>query len=217
MRELRFPSGLVVDDPLGRLLRFCQVEYEYYDAVPQGDPNRVEPLDVLATVGINSRLDTATKVRTVHLGMSAVADSLLAGIAVDAELHSFGNLDPVHELLAAAMTTKFVLLATATKVLHRKRPGLIPILDSVVVAHYVHDDPTEKALLRRSWENRSAAADMGRLAVERLRKDLIDQFDSVDALQKRVASEGYDLSHVRLTDILVWTERELAGSYRASD
>lgn len=216
MKEIRFPSGLVIEDPLERLLRFCREEYEYYDAVPPGDPNRIEPLDILATVGINSRIDTAAKVRTVHRGMSAATNSLLEGIPEDAQLHLFGNLDPVHDLFAAAMTTKFVLLATATKVLHRKRTGLIPIMDSVVVGHYVRDDAAEKALFQRSFENRTAAADIGRLTVARLREDLLDKFDAVDALRHRLGSEGFHLSHVRITDILVWTERELAGSYRGA-
>lgn len=214
MREIRFPSGLVIEDPLGRLLRFCREEYEYYDAVPSGHSNRIEPLDILATVGINSRIDTAAKVRTVHRGMSAATNALLERIPQDAQLHSFGVLDPVHQLFAAAMTAKFVLLATATKVLHRKRPGLIPIMDSVVVGHYVREDATEQALFRRSSENRTAAADIGRLTVERLREDVIDEDDALDELRQGLGSEGFHLSHVRITDILVWTERELAGSYR---
>jgi hypothetical protein len=148
--------------------------------------------------------------------MSEATNALLERIPADAQLQSFGNLDLVHELFAAAMTTKFVLLATATKVLHRKRTELIPIMDSVVVGHYVRDDATEKALLQRSWENRTAAADIGRLTVERLREDLIDEFDAVDALRQRLGNEGFHLSHVRITDILVWTERELAGSYRSA-
>lgn len=214
VKEIRFPSGLWIEDPLGRLLRFCREEYEYYDAVPPGDPNRIEPLDVLATVGINSRLDTATKVRTVHRGMSSAVNALLTQIPERAELHTFASLDPLHELLAAAMTSKFVLLATATKVLHRKRPALIPILDSVVAGHYVHDDPIEKALLQLSWENRNAAADISRLTIGRLRDDVIQGFDLLDELRGALDGEGFALSHVRIMDILVWTERELAGSYR---
>lgn len=214
MNEIRFRSGLVVEDPLGRLLRFCGEEYEYYDAVPACDPNRIEPLDVLASVGINSRLDTAAKVRTVHRGMSASVNPLLESIPEDAALHTFSSLDTLHELLAAAMTSKFVLLATATKVLHRKRPALIPIMDSVVAGHYVRDEPAEKALLQRSWENRTAAADIGRLTIGRLRDDVVEGFSMLDELRDALSAEGCVLSHVRVMDILVWTEREPVGSYR---
>ena len=199
---------------MDRLVRFCRQEYEYYDAVPACDPIRIEPLDVLATVGINSRLDTAAKIRTVHRAMSTTVNPLLELTPEDAALHVVSSLDPLHELLAAAMTSKFVLLATATKVLHRKRPALIPIMDSVVAGHYVHDDPTEKALLQRSWESRSAAADIGRLTIARLRDDVLDGFAVLDQLQDSLEAEGYALSHVWVMDILVWTERELAGSYR---
>src|SRR5207245_1478207 len=51
----------------------------------------------------------------------------------DADLLTFEPLDAVVELLSAAMKARYVLLASATKVLHRKRTGLIPVLDSVVV------------------------------------------------------------------------------------
>jgi hypothetical protein len=146
--------------------------------------------------------------------MSTTVNPLLELTPEDAALHVVSSLDPLHELLAAAMTSKFVLLATATKVLHRKRPALIPIMDSVVAGHYVHDDPTEKALLQRSWESRSAAADIGRLTIARLRDDVLDGFAVLDQLQDSLEAEGYALSHVWVMDILVWTERELAGSYR---
>ena len=49
VEALELPSGLVVADPLGRLRRFCQAEYGCYDGIPQGDPDRLEPLDVLVT------------------------------------------------------------------------------------------------------------------------------------------------------------------------
>lgn len=98
-----------------RLVRFCREEYDYYDAVPPCDPNRIEPLDVLASVGINSRLNTAAKVRTVHRGMSAAVNPLLQHIPQEAALHAFPSLDALHELLAAAITSKFVLLAQRQK------------------------------------------------------------------------------------------------------
>ncbi len=158
MNEIRLSSGLGIADPLSRLLNFCREEYAYYDALPGGHPNRIEPLDIVATVGLNSRIDTAVKVRTVHRGMAEACDPLLEAIPETAELQSFETIDPLHDLFAAAMTSKYVLLATATKVLHRKRRALIPVLDSVVMGHYLQA-PDEKELLQRSWENRAAAAE----------------------------------------------------------
>jgi hypothetical protein len=65
--SLELRSGLVVADPLGSLRRFCQAEYGYCDGVPQGDPNRVEPLDVLVTTAVNAfATASAARSRQVH-------------------------------------------------------------------------------------------------------------------------------------------------------
>jgi hypothetical protein len=210
---LSLASGLSIEDPLLRLTRFCEHEYSYYDAVPKGDPNHVEPVDVLATVGINSRIDTADKVRTVHLGMAANCDPLLPVIPPDADLLTFEPLDTVAELLSAAMKARYVLLASATKVLHRKRPGLIPVLDSVVIAHYLNRLGEQK-LLARSWEDRGAAKEAGRLAVLGVREDLKGATEELAELVQALSITGFHLTHVRALDILVWTETERAGYYR---
>jgi hypothetical protein len=62
------------------------------------DPNHISPADMLATVGLNSRIDTAVKVRAVHRGMGAACAPILAGIPADAELLSFEPLDEVDAL-----------------------------------------------------------------------------------------------------------------------
>lgn len=206
-------SGLSIGDPLARLTRFCEHEYAYYDAVPKGDPNRVEPVDVLATVGINSRIDTADKVRIVHLSMAASCDPLLPDIPPEADLLRFEPLDAVVELLSAAMKARYVLLASATKVLHRKRPGLIPVLDSVVVAHYL-DRLGEQKLLARSWEDRTAAKEAGRLALLGAREDLKGASQEINDLAEALSAAGFHLAPVRVLDILVWSETERAGYYR---
>lgn len=216
MASLNLVSGLSLADPLARLMTFCEHEYAYYDAVPKGDPNSVEPVDVLATVGINSRIDTADKVRTVHLGMAAGCDPLLPGIPVDADLLTFEPLDAVVALLAAAMQARYVLLASATKVLHRKRPGLIPVLDSVVVAHYLNR-LGEQRLLARSWENRVAAKDVGRLALLGVKADLEGAGGQIQDLAAELADRGFHLTPVRVLDILVWSETEKAGYYRTNE
>jgi hypothetical protein len=213
MIEVLLRSGLTVQRPADRLLRFCLEEYEYYDNVPGGDPNRIEPVDVLATVGLNSRIDTAAKLRTVHRGMAHECNSLLSQLPEGADLAVFDQLERVLDLLTAAMATKFVLLSAATKVLHRKRPNLIPVLDGVVVAHYLLLRG-EHALLYRSWSSRSAATAAARLALADIRGDLLEAADALSALGESLAGEGYRLTSLRILDILIWTETEPSGLYR---
>jgi hypothetical protein len=69
------------------MLRFCHEEYAYYDGLPTSDPNRVEPMDVLAAVAINGFYNAnAATLRTVHRGLSSTCDAALTAIPVDADL-----------------------------------------------------------------------------------------------------------------------------------
>jgi hypothetical protein len=51
---LDLPSGCAILDPDARLVAFCTGEYIYYDSIVSTEPSRIEPLDVLVTVAVNS-------------------------------------------------------------------------------------------------------------------------------------------------------------------
>ncbi len=106
-----------------------------------------------------------------------------------------------------------MLLSAACKVLHRKRPSLIPVLDGIVAGHYLRG-LGEQALLARSMESRPAAAEAGRLTLREVRVDLRAASAAIGELQEGLQQEGFSLSHVRILDILVWTEVEPSGWYR---
>ena len=214
METISLSSGPTINDPFARLIKFCQAEYQYYDNVPTGDPNSVLPVDVLATVGVNSFINSAQRVRAVHLGMSAECDALLAAIPHDADLMLVSSLLPVYELLSAAMKTKFVGLAVATKVLHRKRSCLIPMLDNVVARHYL-DLLDQRALFTRALGgSREASRQIAELVLPRFRDDLQDVQHEILSLRTRLERSGFFLSHVRILEILVWTETEDRAYYR---
>lgn len=132
------PSGLEILDPAETMLRFCDEEYTYYDAIPSYDANAVEPVDVLVTVAMNSFIGDAATARRVHQGLAKACDPLLPGIPENADLMSFdSDLSQTSGLLDAACEAWGVWLPRATKVLHRKRRRLIPMLDTVVIEHYL--------------------------------------------------------------------------------
>src|SRR4051812_1892751 len=85
MNGFLLPSGLTVDEPFDRLQRFCAEEYPYYDAIPSSHPDRVEPLDVVATVAMNSHL-SAAGIRRVHRWMSEHCELILSAIPEQASL-----------------------------------------------------------------------------------------------------------------------------------
>jgi len=211
MAQLVLRSGPRVEDPAAVAARMLGEEWHYYDGVPMGDWERVEPMDVLATVSVNSFVTDAARVRRVHRGLASACDGRLAGIPRDAHLLD-SDVAEVEGLLAAACEVPGVLVPVATKVLHRKRPHLIPMLDNVVLAHYFgYLDRPE--LVGRSQDKRRAAS-AARVALDAFRADL-DQAGLVLAdIVGQLAVEGTPVTAVRLLELLVWCAVEPAGYYR---
>ena len=80
-----------------------------------------------------------------------------------------------------------------TKGLYRKRPALIPILDSIVQKYLGDDDP-------------GAQAPFGERAlglVRGYRRDLDNNRAAVGAVRQELAGRGYGLTEVRILDLLI--------------
>jgi len=197
-------------------LRFFPNEYAYYDGIPTNDPNRLEPLDVLVTVSMNSRVDTGEKVQKVHRGMAAACDPLLARIPVDADILTFDpDLEIGESLLSAAISVPGVLSAVATKVLHRKRRNYIPMLDSVVVLFYLDALHLQSTQGRLQDKTRAAQATMP--AWRAFREDLRANLTDISALGDELALAGYPVTPVRTLEVLIWMEAEARGYYREAE
>jgi len=229
-RDLTLPSGLTIHEPVARLHAFCDSEYPYYDGITSTNPWAIEPIDVLATIAENAFLHqnvTAALIRTIHRALHEQCDVELAHIPEHAAIESFAGLsDPCLPLLASATKVRGVSLAVATKVLHRKRRELIPMLDSEIMKYYegrfklalgqsgylskmiklAHSAPELPADIRRAAEVMSA-----------FRDDLVGVHAHLAAIQQEIASQGYTLSRVRILELLIWMEVEPWGVYRSKD
>lgn len=208
---IRLPSdkhGTQIHDPMQRLLAFCREEYDYYDGIHSGDPNCIEPVDILATVSVNSRVNSAEHVRQVHRGLAQACDSFLVGIPEDADILSFDHsLECMIPLLNAAVQVRNVLIPVATKVLHRKRRFLVPMLDNILLAYYLNTSD-----LARTQDKRHAASVAG-IALSGFRDDLAAVRDEIADVKDMLAQEGYLLSPVRILEILIWMAE--TGHYRS--
>jgi Family of unknown function (DUF6308) len=85
-------------------------------------------------------------------------------------------------------------LSKMTKALHPKRPGLIPMLDSVVQRHLQEDDPGAGA----AFGERALAL------VHGYKRDVDRNRLPLRAVRQRLAGRGYDVSEVRIFDLLIW-------------
>jgi hypothetical protein len=116
--------------------KFELFRYAWYDAVVTSR-DEIDPIDFAVTIAMNSRA-TATRMRQFMLHKDAL-DGLLRGVPHDLDL-SPGTpdaaFDAVRLLFEEACKADGTKLSVASKVLHRKRPRLIPMLDRVVVDHH---------------------------------------------------------------------------------
>jgi Family of unknown function (DUF6308) len=84
-----------------------------------------------------------------------------------------------------------------TKALHRKRPALIPMLDSVVQAYLASDDPETGS--SGSFGERATAL------VRSYKQDLDRNQPVLQEIQEELASREYRLTEVRILDLLIWS------------
>ena len=204
------PSGFKIPaDALPHLLSFATEEYPYYDGIDDRSPNEVLPVDVLATLGVNSFIQNAASIRHIHREMSHACTPWLKRLPVEAALtaEQWPEGD-VASLFAAACSIHQVGMARATKVLHRKRRNLIPMLDNVLIEHYVG----RSGLTRAQVKDRAAA--VGMEALNCFRGDLLAGYREIQDLRGRLAVEGFDFTPVRTLEILTWIEKEPNGFYR---
>ncbi|MGH3082554.1 MAG: DUF6308 family protein [Gaiellaceae bacterium] len=81
-----------------------------------------------------------------------------------------------------------------TKALHKKRPALIPMLDSVVKAYLTGDDPGTG-----SFGERATAL------VRSYKRDLDRNRSALHEIKRELGNRGYQLTEVRLLDLLIWS------------
>ena len=201
-------SGLTITDSEHKLQRFLEEEYAYYDGVSSIDPNHITPVDVMVTNAVGSQVNTPDRIRSVYHGLAEKCDFILVMIPEDGHLLS-GDVDDdlIRQLFEAACSVKGVLMPVATKVLHRKRRHLIPMLDNVVLGHYVGDAGVARA------QNKGMAPHVGMEALANFRADLhACQLTLREIL--RPIGERFPISEVRALEALVWMETEPNRYYR---
>ncbi len=88
-----------------------------------------------------------------------------------------------------------------SKVLHRKRPDLVPLYDSRIFESYTAPGVIERSV-HRSWRESMT------LLLHQMRADLRAEQDAFDALVEVTAAAGLPLSRLRVLDVLIWRTAE---------
>lgn len=194
--------ALVVDDPLALALRFFSTDissvgprsYDSYIASGTSPTDRIVADDVSA---INSTM----RARSAHADWAALIKrgALPPLAAVDMRLDLFATPDStwkgehVAERLARLFETVIgpgIGISRATKVLHIKRPRLIPVCDSYVLR--LMGIPGDGSL--------------GAVAlIEHLRTVRSELRPTLVAMQRELRKQGYERTLVRIADALIWS------------
>jgi hypothetical protein len=104
---------------------------------------------------------------------------------------------PLTLLFNAFADIRGIGFSKMTKALHRKRPALIPMLDSVVQTYLTRDDPGMRSA--GSFGERATAL------VRSYKRDLDRNRTVLHEIQQELASRKYRLTEVRILDLLIWS------------
>ncbi len=186
-------AGRVVPDAVDRIRRYCGLvwsgggpevwAYAYFDTLPTGPTDELGPADVLAAAALHPGLSRA------DLEYFVVArgrlEDWLAGLP-DVDLANAADDEVAGLRLLPALTGGLVSLSLLTKVLHRKRPGLIPLCDRAILDWY---RPITGARGEKAWP----------ALVDALQADLADQENAAV-----LATAPAGIRPLRALDIAVW-------------
>ncbi len=102
---------------------------------------------------------------------------------------------PLGQLLDAFADIRGVGLSKTTKTLHRKRPALVPMLDSVVQSYLTDDDLGAPAPF----------AERGLALARGYKRDLDENAVPLRAVRRALARRGDVVTEVRILDLLIWS------------
>ena len=191
-RPVVLRNGVVIEDPLGVVLGFLTAY-----RLDTGGPSRPESFgepDLRLANRDGARI-SAAEIAAILERRRAIERALRA-IAPDASLAGAADSVPwlpLGQLFGAFAGIRGVGMSKMTKALYRKRPALIPILDSIVQRYLQEDDLGAGA----SFGERTLGLVRG------YQRDLDDNREAVRVAQQELAGRGYVLTEVRILDLLI--------------
>ena len=188
-------GDVVVEDPLAIVLGF--LEAWRIDSGGGSPPRSFGEIDLRLANRDGARI-SASEIAVVLTRRRRI-ERALGAIAVEAALMEPDDTLPwpaLRQLFDAFAEIRGVGLSKATKTLHRKRPALIPMLDSVVQKYLADDDPGTRA----PFGERALALVRG------YKSDLDRNRVALSTLRREVA-QTRELSEVRIFDLLIWADR----------
>jgi hypothetical protein len=168
--------------------------YAYFDRTPTGPGDLVGPPDLLATSALHPGFGRAEMDFFRGRGGDESCEQWLSALPVDVDLAD-ADEETVEHLTKLPRPADAITLSVLSKVLHRKRPRLVPLFDRAIVDWY---RPVTGRRGEEAWPElvRSLRSDQ---AIDQNREVLAD-------ITGEIAAElaGPVPSALRLVDMAIW-------------
>jgi hypothetical protein len=190
-------SGVEVENPLELALELLEAQSSY-EAGRSARPASFDESDLRLANRGGARI-AATEIAAI-LERRDQIERALRKIHRDASLADATSSIPwlpLRRLFDAFADIRGIGFSKMTKALHRKRPALIPMLDSVVQAYLTGDDP-----------GRHSSATFGERAtalVRSYKRDLDRNRTVLHEIQRELTRRGNRVTEVRILDLLIWS------------
>jgi hypothetical protein len=197
MSTIVLRGGVMVERPLELALEFLAA-YSGYEAYNSSGPASFDESDLRLANRGGARISAAEM--AAILERRGEIERALRNVHPDTSLaEATGSIPwiPLTRLFDAFADIRGVGFSKMTKALHRKRPALIPMLDSVVQAYLTSDDPGTP--LAGSFGERATAL------VRSYKRDLDLNRSVLHEVKRELASRTYRLTEVRILDLLIWS------------
>ena len=195
MRAVALRNGVVIEDPVRVALGFLGA-YRQLEVSDSSRPASFAERDLRLANRGGARI-SAAEIAAILERRGAIEGALRA-IPSHASLGGAASSVPwlpLGRLFDAFEGIRGVGFSKMTKALHRKRPALVPMLDSVV-QKYLEDDDL------------GVEAPFGERALGLVRgykRDLDRNRAPLRAVRHELAKSGFGLTEVRILDLLIWS------------
>jgi transposase len=197
MSRIILRGGVEVEDPLELALEFLTT-YSGDEASVSSGPWSFDESDLRLANRGGARI-AAAEIAAI-LERRGEIERALRKIHLDASLADTTTSipwTPLTQLFEAFADIPGIGFSKMTKALHRKRPALIPMLDSVVQAYLARGDPGTRS--SGSFGERATAL------VRSYKRDLDRNRSALHEIQQELASREHSLTKVRILDLLIWS------------
>jgi len=188
-------GGVELGNPLDVALEFLAA-YSGYDEYETSGPFTFDEADLRLANRGGARI-SAAQISAI-LERRRQIERALRKIEPTASLAAATSAIPwllLTQLFDAFADIRGVGFSKMTKALHKKRPALIPLLDSVVEAYLTSD----------GLETSGSFGERATALVRDYKRDLDRNKSALRELQRELVRRGYRLTEVRILDLLIWS------------